>query len=265
MPEVTLVAVRVVVTEPGIRGALTDAMLASMAGNVPDPTSMKSAAGVSKVRAASAARSIRRRPEPLSNGSAGVARSSLVMAVVAVVLSADRTCPGVQSGWRSISSAAAPATWGDAIEVPAMAMYRLPGGPRAGSSGTGVFPARIWRPGAAMSGFSQSPAGPRDEERDDRVALARAGGTGREAGRGAGVGDQEGQEGVGLGLLQVHGGQPVVVGHGLELEGLTSSMPAAPPWKTLKPRSTRPGPRSQTTILPANSPAGAGTRQPTLL
>src|SRR5215218_859699 len=42
-------------------------------------------------------------------------------------------------------------------------------------------------------------------------------------------------------------------------------IPTAPPWKTLKPRATRPGPRWQATILPVNSPGGAGTVQPTSL
>lgn len=42
-------------------------------------------------------------------------------------------------------------------------------------------------------------------------------------------------------------------------------IPAAPPWKTLKPRAIRPAPRWQTTIFPVKSPAGAGVSQPTLL
>src|SRR3712207_4294547 len=37
-------------------------------------------------------------------------------------------------------------------------------------------------------------------------------------------------------------------------------MPTAPPCLTLKPFSTRPGPRWQATILPENNPAGAGER-----
>jgi hypothetical protein len=58
------------------------------------------------------------RPEPMSNGSASVAPSSLNTAPEAVVISADFTCPGVQPGCSARSSAAAPATCGLDIDVP---------------------------------------------------------------------------------------------------------------------------------------------------
>jgi hypothetical protein len=53
------------------------------------------------------------------------------------------------------------------IEVPPIAWNSCPGKPR---NAVGVFAARIWTPGAVMSGFSRSPvlrvlgsSGPRDE------------------------------------------------------------------------------------------------------
>ena len=53
---------------------------------------------------------------------------------------------------------------GDDIEVPAMARKYWPGGPPAGSSGVGVWPARICTPGAVMSGLMNWPPGPREEK-----------------------------------------------------------------------------------------------------
>ena len=61
------------------------------------------------------------RPPPMSNGSAGVVRSSFTTLVVAVVSSADLMAAGDQSGWSAFRSSAEPATWGDDIDVPAMA------------------------------------------------------------------------------------------------------------------------------------------------
>ncbi len=100
----------------------------------------------------------------MSKGSAGVASSSFTTSVVAVVMRADLTCPGVQSSWAAYRSSAAPATCGDDIEVPAMAWKYSPGGPPAISSGVGVLPARIWTPGAVTSGLIPKPPGPRDEK-----------------------------------------------------------------------------------------------------
>ena len=50
------------------------------------------------------------------------------------------------------------------MDVPAMAWKKFPGGPPATSSGTGVWPARIWAPGAETSGLIQLVPGPRDEK-----------------------------------------------------------------------------------------------------
>ena len=73
--------------------------------------------------------------------------------------------PGVQSGCRSFSSAAAPATCGLDIDVPAIAWNSSPWGPVSGSAESGVWPARIWTPGAVTSGLltpSAEPGPPRE-------------------------------------------------------------------------------------------------------
>src|SRR3954447_22663593 len=78
---------------------------------------------------------------------------------------ADLTSSGVQSGCAALTSAIDPATCGEDIDVPAIAMNRFPSGPLSAVvwSGCGVVPARTWMPGALMSGLIQSPVGPRDE------------------------------------------------------------------------------------------------------
>ena len=104
----------------------------------------------------------------MSNGSAGVTRSSLTTSVMAVVIIADLICPGVQSGCRAASRMAEPAMCGDDIDVPAIAWKNSPGGlpPSTGSGagGVGEAPARICTPGAVMSGLMKWPPGPRDEK-----------------------------------------------------------------------------------------------------
>jgi hypothetical protein len=60
------------------------------------------------------------RPPPKSKGSATVTPSSLRIAVVPVVISADWISASVQSGWSWRSSALTPATCGLDIEVPLM-------------------------------------------------------------------------------------------------------------------------------------------------
>ena len=57
----------------------------------------------------------------MSNGSAGVVRSSLTTLVSADVIRADLICPGDQVGCVARRRIAAPATCGDDIEVPAIA------------------------------------------------------------------------------------------------------------------------------------------------
>src|SRR5204862_7814016 len=89
---------------------------------------------------------------------------SCVLAVLphaapAVDISADLISAGVQSGWRAISSAAAPATCGVAMLVPSKTANGSP-------TDSGSVAERICPPGAARSGFSSCPTsvGPADEK-----------------------------------------------------------------------------------------------------
>src|SRR5712691_4640841 len=79
-------------------------------------------------------------------------------------MSADLIIAGVQSGCAALTSAEAPAACGLDIEVPAIAWYRLPGGPLTVPVGCGVMPASTWMPGAVTSGLMKSSCGPRDEK-----------------------------------------------------------------------------------------------------
>jgi len=74
----------------------------------------------------------------MSNGSAGVVRFSLTTVVVAAVISADFTWPGVHVGCNANCSTAEPAMCGAAIDVPAIAWYSWPDGPPNTSPGVGV-------------------------------------------------------------------------------------------------------------------------------
>ncbi len=105
-------------------------------------------------------------PAPMSNGSAGVSPSSLTTSWRAVVIRADFTADGDQSGWAWSSRAIRPATCGADIEVPEIDWNSCPGRP---SSGVGVLPARMLTPGAVTSGLITSaeagrPTGPREEK-----------------------------------------------------------------------------------------------------
>ena len=114
----------------------------------------KSAAVSSRVSAASPATVRSMRPDPMSKTSAGVTPSSLTTpSTFAVIMRAERTCDGVQSGCRSMRSAAAPATWGEDIDVPWIAWKSSPGLPLLIVAPIGVLPARIWTPGAVTSGL----------------------------------------------------------------------------------------------------------------
>jgi hypothetical protein len=84
----------------------------------------------------------------------------------AVVIIADRAAAGDQSGCACFSSANRPATCGLDIDVPAIAWNSSPA--TWPGSGNGDAAARIWMPGAVMSGLMMSRAdglGPRDENR----------------------------------------------------------------------------------------------------
>ena len=85
-------------------------------------------------------------------------------------MSADLIAIGDQSGWRSLSSAARPATCGLDIDVPLIevevAGRRLPAGETA---------ARMSWPGAITSGLSRSPPPARSGPRDEKDAVNGAG------------------------------------------------------------------------------------------
>src|SRR3954464_13045719 len=101
----------------------------------------------------------------MSNASAGVTPASLTTVCTDEVISADLIMAGVHAGCDAFTSAETPAACGLDIEVPAIAMNRLPVGPLSAVvwSGWGVVPARTCTPGAVTSGLIQSPSGPRDE------------------------------------------------------------------------------------------------------
>ena len=117
----TLVTVRCTVTVPGIVGTSTDGRFRPTASVGDADMAAKRSAVSSNDSEASPALVRSMRPPPMSNGSAGVVRSSLTTLVVAVVSSAVLMAAGVQSGWSAFSRRAEPATCGDDIEVPAMA------------------------------------------------------------------------------------------------------------------------------------------------
>src|ERR1019366_2751478 len=138
----TFVAVRVTRTVPGIVGMLTDGRLRLIAVSGFSPRLAMLAAVSSKTIWASPALLRSTRPEPMSNGSAAVFRSSLTTFVVAVVMIADLMSPGVHVMCCALRRMAAPAMCGDDIDVPAMAWKYWPLGPEAMSAGVGVLPAR---------------------------------------------------------------------------------------------------------------------------
>ncbi len=164
LPE-TLSAVRWVVMLPVIVVASTLAMLRSMRCSVSAPAATKCAYVSLKTSVGLTARSARIEPAPMSNGPAGVTPSSLTTVCTDDVMSADLISSGVHDGCAALTSAETPAECGLDIDVPAIAWYRLPGGPLSAVvwSGCGVMPASTWTPGAVTSGLIQSPVGPRDE------------------------------------------------------------------------------------------------------
>src|ERR1044071_1760999 len=85
------------------------------------------------------------------------------------VINADLIIIGVQSGCRSFSSAASPATCGADIDVP---LYRLKDSPAFPGGATA---ARMSWPGAMTSGMSRLPAPAVSGPRDEKVAVNGAG------------------------------------------------------------------------------------------
>ena len=82
-----------------------------------------------------------------------------------LVIRADLIAIGDQSGCRSLSSAARPATCGLDMDVPLYRLNRLPAFPG------GATPARMSCPGAITSGFSRSPLPARSGPRDEKLAV----------------------------------------------------------------------------------------------
>src|SRR3954454_8138096 len=104
-------------------------------------------------------------PEPPSNGVAGVLPSSISTGL-AVIISADLIIAGDHVGCAAVSSAPAPATWGPDIDVPEIDWNCWPVGRPVAGAGFGVFPARMFTPGAVRSGLAMSGTavcGPREE------------------------------------------------------------------------------------------------------
>ena len=110
---------------------------------------------LSKVIAVFAAALMSRRPLPRSNGVAGSTALSERTSGLADVISMDLSSNALSSGYSCRRSAAAPATCGEAMLVPLMALYGPSGGGKA---------ERMSVPGAATSGFRNdvSPFGPRE-------------------------------------------------------------------------------------------------------
>src|SRR3954452_17920331 len=91
---------------------------------------------------------------------------------LAVVISADLTSIGDQSGCLAISSAAMPVMCGVAIEVPDSLSHRLP------EWFAGETAATMSTPGAMMSGLPRSPPLKSDGPRDEKSATTGASGVG---------------------------------------------------------------------------------------
>src|SRR4051812_32547756 len=117
---VTLVATRVTVIDPARVVTSTDGMF-TLAWRPVSPLARNMSAAVAAiVRPGSPARVRSIRPDPWSKTPAGDP-SPRIRPWWAVVMRADLIWPGVQAGCRARRRAAAPVTWGAAIEVPAMA------------------------------------------------------------------------------------------------------------------------------------------------
>ena len=89
-----------------------------------------------------------------------------------MVISADLTSIGDQSGCLEMSSAATPAMCGVAIDVPDSLSHRLP------AWFSGETAATMSTPGAMMSGLPRSPPLKSDGPRDEKPATTGASGVG---------------------------------------------------------------------------------------
>src|SRR3954468_14632772 len=96
-------------------------MLRSMRCSGSPAAAAKLSNDASKTSVGFTARSARIEPAPMSNGSAGVAPSSLTTAWTDEVIRADLIIDGVHVGCAALTSAETPAECGLDIEVPAIA------------------------------------------------------------------------------------------------------------------------------------------------
>ena len=84
-----------------------------------------------------------------------------------VVMMADRIAAGLHAGFHALTAAAAPATWGHAMDVPETSLNCEACACPAGIDDVGIHDARMFTPGAATSGLITFPVcadGPRDEK-----------------------------------------------------------------------------------------------------
>jgi hypothetical protein len=80
---------------------------------------------------------------------------------------ADRMAAGLHVGFQALTVAAAPATWGHAMDVPEMRLNCDGCFWPAGRDDVGIQDARMFTPGAATSGLRMFPVcadGPLDEK-----------------------------------------------------------------------------------------------------
>src|SRR3954451_19753116 len=206
-------------------------------------------------------------PAPSLNGSAGVTPSGLNTSWIDEVIMADFTCPGVHVGCAANTSAATPVAWGADIDVPAMAWKFSPGGPEATEpgAGSGVLPARISMPGAVMSGLTQSPSGPREENvvMTSPAAVLVGVPVAHVAVTPVWLFMNARNASVSCGTCGVLPPSSMTVGtQKLSVNrswcvGLYRIIPAAPPCRTLKLDAARPAglPRADTTTIPLTDPA----------
>ena len=211
------------------------------------------------------------RPAPRSNGSAGVAWSSLVTLTVslplagtvkAVDISADLTWSGFHSGWMARTSAAAPAACGLDMDVPWMMLKSSPA-----EFGSFIQAAQMARPGAVTSGLitpGLDRSGPRELKpamRSARFEFCSMVTADSVASGLTAPASQLRSDAPSYSLI-ITAGRTWVSARTLFLEPawLTRTMPAPPAFLTLLPFSTRPmTPCVQITILPATCAAAVAS------
>ena len=96
-------------------------------------------------------------PAPSTSTEASSVWDVVAQAGPAVDMSADFICCGVHEGWRCVSRAATPATWGAEKLVPSSTANWSP-------ANSGSVDDRTCAPGAVTSGFSACPKGVRPDD-----------------------------------------------------------------------------------------------------